>query len=243
MADMAEISSAAPRRARKERSRRDLLIGGAAAVGATALAGTSPAAAQSSTDDEYLWWMNKTGFDVPSDTWTPVPWDWYLLNTTAFTPHTDGYSCVMPSSAGGIYALVANIAWDNAFGPDGSPIAPPIHRKLARIPQVGMSGSGWDLVPTTAAATEVFYHPDLASRGDQHRLSDGTFGYQQQQVYIQCGYSTTMPAQRIWIEVYQNSGMTLRCRYDGSYAPGGGGYRQMFAVQAPSLMIGKIAEF
>jgi hypothetical protein len=128
-------------------------------------------------------------------------------------------------------------------GPDGSAIAPPTHRKLARTPQQGLHGSWWDRAAYTAASQELVYHADLALRGSQRRLADGSLGYQQQQVYIQLGWAPTSPDQRVWIEVYQDSGMPLVCRFDGTMAPETADRPPMLGLQAPSLMIAKLCEW
>lgn len=93
------------------------------------------------------------------------------------------------------------------------------------------------------AASDLTYHADLAARGDQTVLSDGSKGYQQQQVTVQAGIPLTGPVTRIWVEVYQDSGMPLACRWDGTNAPKTATRPPVIGLLAPSLMIGKLAPF
>jgi hypothetical protein len=228
-------------------SRRAVLLGATGAVGAAAtLMGLGSRAASAAHPDEpgeYIWALNGDGFTVPSDTWTKIPWPWVVLNTTTATVEADQAGWIFPAAAGGIYALVCNIAWDNALSPSNTRIAPPTHRKLARIIQQGLTGSVWNQAAYTASSTDLTYHADLALLGDQDVLSDGSKGYQQQQVYIQFGYEPSQGDQRFWIEVYQNSGVPLACRFDGTSAPATAGRPLMIGLQAPSLMIIKLSSW
>ena len=223
-------------------SRRSLLFGGAAAGAGAAL--TRIPAAGAATSGLYFWALNLGDVVVPSDTWTKVPWDREMLNTTTVRRlPTDNTTWLFPAAAAGIYAIVANIAWDNARSPSGATISPPTHRKLARIPQQAVANPQNNEPAWTASQSDVTYHADLALRGDQGLLSDGSKGYQEQQVYIQAGYALTQPDQRIWIEVYQDSGMPLALRFDGTLAPKTATRPPMFGIQAPSLMVEKLCEF
>jgi hypothetical protein len=227
-------------------ARRAVLLGATGLAGGAAVRmmglGSGVARAASAADPgEYIWALNGDGFTVPSDTWTKVPWPWVVLNTTTATVEADQAGWIFPAEAGGIYALVCNIAWDNAMSPSHGPIAPPTHRKLARFIQQGLTGSAWNQAAYTAASTDLTYHADLALRGDQGLLADGSKGYQQQQVYIQFGYEPSQGDQRCWIEVYQNSGRPLACRFDGTTAPAASGRPMMIGVQAPSLMVIKLS--
>ena len=96
-------------------------------------------------------------------------------------------------------AILCNIAWDNARSPAGEPIAPRTHRKLARIPQQNTGDPQLDQPVNLGSATDLTYHADLALLDDQGSLSDGSKGYQQQQVYIQTGISPHLPDQRTWL--------------------------------------------
>jgi hypothetical protein len=191
----------------------------------------------------YLWGLNPNGFAVPSDTWVRVTWPLIPLNTTTVTIDPDGVIVFPHITAQGIWAIVANIAWDNAFGPNGAPIAPPTHRKLARIPQQDKGTPQVSKPVYAAACTDITYHADLALRGSQDHLSDGTKGYQQQQVYVQTGARVDHPDQRVWIEVYQDSGQTLMVRFDGSWTPGTPTKAPIINYQAPSLMIVKVCDY
>jgi hypothetical protein len=225
-------------------ARRAVLLGATGVVGAAATMmglGSGVAGAHPDEPGEYIWALNGARFTVPSDTWTKIPWPWVVLNTTTATVEANKTGWIFPAAAGGIYALVCNIAWDNAISPSNAPLTPSTHRKLARIIQQGLTGSTWNQAGYTAASTDLTYHADLALRGDQKLLSDGSKGYQQQQVYIQCGYEPSQGDQRFWIEVYQNSGQPLACRFDGTSAPATPGRPVMIGLQAPSLMIIKLS--
>ena len=188
--------------------------------------------------------MDFDGVVVPSDTWTPITWPAVLINSTPAFLDPDGFTWVFPSGATpAIWGILVNLAWDNAISPDGNPISPPAHRKLVRIPQADAGDPQKSQPAMTAASTEVMYHPDVAARGDQLYLSDGTRGYQQQQVYIQAGMDPSRPDQRVWIEVYQNSGMPLKVAFDGSYAPETLTRPVVYAAQSPSLMVAYLVAF
>jgi hypothetical protein len=61
-------------------------------------------------------------------------------------------------------------------------------------------------------------------------------------VYIQAGMAPALPDQRFWIEVYQDSGQPLQCRYDGTVAPATQTRPQMVGLQAPSFMAAKLCD-
>jgi hypothetical protein len=229
------------------------LIGGAAATFAVLQADGDTESARASTagepraaakPNEYIWAINPNGVVVPSDTWTKIPWPKLLLNTSPARLDDDGATWVFPvATTAGIHAILCNIAWDNARSPDGAPIAPRTHRKLARIPQQDTGDPQIDQPINLGSATDLTYHADLALLGDQETLSDGSKGFQQQQVYIQTGISPHVPDQRTWVEVYQNSGQPLVCRWDGSSAPKTADQPQIIGLQAPSLMVAKLCDF
>ena len=231
-------------------TRRSVLIGGAAIAGGAAavVGGTAAAVAGLDSDSprpgEYIWAVNPSGVTVPSDTWTKIPWPKLLLNTSKAHLESDHATWVFPvARAAGIYAILCNLAWDNARSPSGEPIAPPTHRKLARIPQQNVGHPQIDQPVNLGSCTDLLYHADLALRGDQEMLSDGSKGYQQQQVYIQTGIARDVPDQRTWVEVYQNSGQPLVCRFDGSSAPKTATHPAIVGLQAPSLMVAKLCDF
>jgi hypothetical protein len=237
-------------------TRRSVLIGGAAILGGAAAtfavvqagdhtdearADQSSAASQ---HGEYIWAINPAGVVVPSSTWTKIPWPKVLLNTTKVHLDEDGATWIFPvASTAGIHAILCNIAWDNARSPAGDPITPRTHRKLARIPQQNTGHPQNDQPVNLGSSTDLTYHADLALLDDQGSLSDGSKGYQQQQVYIQTGISPHLPDQRTWVEVYQNSGQPLVCRWDGSAAPKTATRPPIVGIQAPSLMVAKLCDF
>jgi hypothetical protein len=234
-------------------SRRNLLTkaaAGAAGAGAMAVgfgAAASPAGAipGQGNPDLAIWGMNFDGVVVPSDRWTPIPWPNVLLNSSPARLADDGYTWIYPKGdAAGIWGILVNLAWDNALSPSGDPIAPPTHRKLVRIPQADTGVPQRNFPACTAASTEVVYHADLAKMGDQLWLSDGTRGYQQQQVYIQAGMDPARTDQRVWIEVYQNSGMDLKVAFDGNwFAQPTADRLGMWALQSPSMMVAYLTDF
>ena len=189
----------------------------------------------------YIWALNTAGFTVPPNVWTRVPWPQVVINhTPTFVEPSNPANWIFPTAtAHGVWAFVANIAWDNARSPSGVPIQPVTHRKQARIPQQSAIPNG---VAYLGAATEVTYHADLALRGSQAGFSDGTKGYQQQQVYIQAGLPGVGDNQRFWIEVYQDSGQPLQCRFDGSSVPATLTRPATIGFQAPSLMIERLCD-
>jgi hypothetical protein len=225
-------------------TRRRFMRGSGAAFGAAFAARTSIGAAAATSSGLYIWAIGTTDIVVPSHTWTRVTLPSVVLNTTTAHLDVDKATWIFPTaSASGNYAMVCNLAWDNAFGPDGLPIVPPIHRKLAQIVQQGVG------VPQTkqlacpiAAAPELFWHPDLALIGDNGTLSDGRRGYQQTQVYVQTGVQAKGADQRVWVEVYQSSGLPLVCRWDGSRMPGTATTPPMMSLQAPSFMVAKLCD-
>jgi len=182
---------------------------------------------------------------VPSDRWTTIPWSDVLLNSSPAVLDDDGFTWIYPKgTAAGIWGILLNLAWDNALSPAGDPIAPPTHRKLVRIPQADTGVPQSNYHGVTAASTEVVYHADLAKQGDQLWLSDGTRGYQQQQVYIQAGMDPARTDQRVWVEVYQNSGMDLKVAFDGDwFAPRTATRPGMWALQSPSMMVAYLTDF
>ena len=93
------------------------------------------------------------------------------------------------------------------------------------------------------AASDLTCHADLAARHDQALLSDGSKGYQQQQVTVQAGIPLTGTVTCIWVEVYQDSGMRLACRWDVTSAPRTATRPPAAGLLAPSIMIGKLAPF
>ena len=240
-------------------TRRSVLIGGAAVLGGAAAtfavvqagdhgeqARADPAGGTggASQRGEYIWAINPHGVVVPSNTWTKIPWPKVLLNTTKVHLDEDGATWIFPvASTAGIHAILCNIAWDNARSPNGDPITPRTHRKLARIPQQNTGQPQIDQPVNLGAATDLTYHADLALLDDQGSLSDGSKGYQQQQVYIQTGISPKLPDQRTWVEVYQNSGQPLVCRWDGSSSPRTATRPPIVGIQAPSLMVAKLCDF
>lgn len=247
-----------------EPTRRSVLFGGAAIVGgaAASLAGMQAVGA-AAAGGMYIWAVNTAGVVVPSDTWTKIRWPRVVLNSTAAEPDTvkmpwphvpykttgihrddDGATWIFPvPSTSGIYAMLCNVAWDNARAPSGAPISPPAHRKLARILQQNTGFPQNDQTAYLGASTELTYTPELALRRSQRVLSDGTMGYQQQQVYVQAGIALDIADQRTWVEVYQDSGQPLMCRWDGSTAPKTGTRPPIVGLQAPSLMIAKVCDF
>jgi hypothetical protein len=222
-------------------SRRSILTGGAIGASAVLFAGAAPAAALSNSLD--IWAINPRGLTVPSDEWTVIPWPRVLLNDTPVHLDTDGATWLFPPSPNAIYTILVNIAWDNARSPAGKSIRPPTHRKLMRILQQGTGTPQIDQPAYIGAASDLTYHSDLAARGDQDLLSDGSKGYQQQQVTVQAGIPQSGTAARIWVEVYQDSGMRLACRWDGTSAPKTASRPPVVGLLAPSIMIGKLAPF
>jgi hypothetical protein len=231
-------------------SRRAMLAGGLGFAGAAALAacGSSkaeaPPVAAKQAHGLYAWAVNTKGLVVPHATWTKMTYDQTLLNTTSAHLDSDGATWIFPTAtASGIWGVLLNVAWDNAVSPKGERIAPKTHRKLARFLQqnVGTPQIGQEAI--TGASGDLTYHADLAQLGDQGHLSDGSKGYQQQQVNIQLGVQRSGPAQRTWFEVYQDSGQSLVCRFDGSRVPQTGDRPRLSGLQAPSLMIAKMCDF
>ena len=226
--------------------RRSVLMGGAALFGAAVAThyGTgTAAAAPAATGNEYFWAINSAGLTVPSDQWIKISWPQIVTNTSKGRLASDKTTWIFPvPAASGIYQVLCNVAWDNAFGPEGSPISPPTHRKLLRIVQQDTGTPQANQLIYLGSASESLYHVDLALRNDQNVLSDGTKGYQQQQVFIQMGIALGLPDQRTWVEVYQDSGQPLVCRFDGSSAPKVGTRAPIVGLQAPSLMVGKVCD-
>jgi hypothetical protein len=232
--DVGEPSGAGPTR------RSVLLAGGAAFGGAAAALIAGSTVANAATSGEYAWAANKVGLTVPHATWTKIPWPHMLLNTTAAHVAIDGATWIFPvPAAAGIYSLLCNVAWDNARSPANKAIAPVTHRKLARIVQqeVGVNQTAF-----VGACSDLTYHADLAARGDRGTLADGSKGYQQQQVFVQAGIAPDS-AQRTWVEVYQDSGQPLACRFDGSSAAMTATRPRVLGLLAPSLMIAKLCDF
>lgn len=226
-------------------SRRKFLHAGAGAAGTAALAGVAraqPAAAATSGMGISAWAMNTLGFAVPHAVWTKVPFDKVMANNSPARLTADRATWLFPTAtAQGLWSVLFNVAWDNAVGPLGRPIAPKTHRKLARIVQQNV-GVPQKAQPVIAGSTDDrTYHADLAKLGDQGVLSDGSKGYQQQQVLMQLGVIHSGPDQRVWVEVYQNSGQSLMCRFDGTRAPATSTRAAVVGVQAPSLMLAKFS--
>jgi hypothetical protein len=192
-----------------------------------------------------IWALNNEGFVVPSDGWTKVPWNTIVLNNTPAHLDADDATWIFPiATTAGLWVMLCNVAWDNAKSPDGDSISPATHRKLMRIVQQNAGRPQGDEVAYTGAASEVLYHNDLARLGDQGVLSDGSKGYQQQQVTVQAGFSPEVGTdQRTWVEVYQDSGEPLVCRFDGSSAPKMGDRPRLVGLLAPSIMFGKLCDW
>jgi hypothetical protein len=231
-------------------TRRAVLLGGAAIAGGAVAGGGGVAALGSgdsgsaSTHRQYVWALNPDGLEVPSDTWVKMPWPKIALNTAPIHLDSDRCTWVFPvAKTAGIWAILCNIAWDNARSPTGAAIRPVTHRKLARIPQQNVGSPQIGQPVNLGASTDLTYHADLALLRDQEVLADGSKGYQQQQVYIQTGVAPDLPDQRTWIEVYQNSGQPLMCRWDGSSVSQRADNAAIVGLQAPSLMIGKLCDF
>lgn len=231
-------------------TRRSVLLGGVAIAGGTAavvggaMATLDGSASGTSTRRQYTWALNPGGLMVPSDVWIKMPWPRLALNTAPIRLDSDKATWIFPAAtASGIWAILCNIAWDNARSPTGAVISPDTHRKLARIPQQSAGTPQIDQPVNLGASTDVTYHADLVLRHDQDVLSDGSKGYQQQQVYIQTGVPSHGPDSRTWVEVYQDSGQPLMCRFDGSSVPKTGDHAAIVGLQAPSLMIGKLCDF
>ena len=93
------------------------------------------------------------------------------------------------------------------------------------------------------AASDLTYNADLAALGDQMVLSDGSKGYQQQQVTVQAAVPLNATVARIWVEAYQDSGLPLACRWDGASTPKTATRPPVVGLLAPSIMIGKLAPF
>lgn len=222
-------------------SRRSILTGGAIGASAALLAGVAPAAASSNSLD--IWALNPRGVTVPSDQWTVIPWPRVVLNDTEVHLDTDQATWLFPPGPNAIYTILANVAWDNARSPAGKPIRPPTHRKLIRILQQGTGTPQIDQPAYIGAASDLTYDAELAARGDQIVLSDGSKGYQQQQVTVQAGVPLTGAVTRIWVEVYQNSGIRLACRWDNTSAPKTATRPPVVGLVAPSIMIGKLVPF
>lgn len=217
---------------------------GAASAALYACSGSTAAPAAAPPGNRLdIWAVNPDGLTVPSDRWTIVPWPKVVLNTTDVHTAADKATWLFPAGPDAIYTILANVAWDNALSPGGKKIRPRTHRKLMRIMQQGTGTRQLKQVAYSGAASEAVYHADLALLGDQELLSDGTKGYQQQQVTVQAGIPPKGAVTRIWVEVYQNSGMSLRCAWDGSNAPGTATRPPVVGLLAPSLMIGKLAPF
>ncbi len=165
--------------------------------------------------------INPRGITVPSDQWTVIPWPRVLLNDTPVRLDTDHTTWLFPPGPNEIYTILANIAWDNARSPSGKTIKPPTHRKLIRILQQGTGTPQIDRPAYIDAASDLTYNADLAALGDQMVLSHGSKGYQQQQVTVQAAVPLNATVARIWVEAYQDSGMPLACRWDGTSTPNG----------------------
>ncbi len=224
-------------------SRREVLLGGMAAAGAGVAVMSGAPAAAALTSGQYIWGLNPNGVVVPNKTWTVMPWPVVFLNTTTVHVDPDGATWIFPAaSATGIWATLANIVWDNSRSSTGAVINPPTHRKLARILQQDTGTPQLSKSAATGASTDLTYHSDLAALGDEHLLADGSLGLQQQQVYVQLGVGPSRPDQRVWLEVYQNSGQPLFCRWDGSSAPGTATHPPVSGFQAPSFMVAKICD-
>ncbi len=223
-------------------TRRSILKGGAFATAAMAIGGSAPATAETANRLD-IWAANPDGLTVPTDRWTLVPWPKTLINDTDVRLDSDGASWLFPPGPEGIFAILANLAWDNAISPSGQAIRPPTHRKLARIMQQGVGVPQLDQIAYSGGASEVVYVADLALRGSQRLLSDGSRGYQQQQVSVQAGMPARGGVSRVWVEVYQDSGMSIACRWDGTNAPRSATRPPVVGLLAPSLMIGKLAPF
>jgi hypothetical protein len=236
-------------------SRRSLLLGGGAvAGGAIVMAGCSAAperaasttagANASTAKGMYIWALNPKNLIVPNATWTKLPWPTTALNSTDAHVDTDGATWIFPvPTASGIWSMLCNVAWDNAHGPHGAAINPPTHRKLVRILQQSAGTPQNAQLAYVGAASDLTYHADLAARGDQARLADGSLGYQQQQVFVQAGFANKGPDQRTWVEVYQDSGQPLVCRADGSNVPATDTRPPLTGWLAPSLMFAKMCDF
>jgi hypothetical protein len=240
-------------------TRRSFLFGGAAFVTGTAIGSAATAVTRTGADDaaersasqgtsakhgDYIWAVNPDGVLVPSDTWTKIPWPKTLLNT--MNVHLDREKAIwtfpVPSMSG-IFAILCNVAWDNAYSPTGEPIRPPTHRKFARIPQQDVGRPQNEQPVNLGASTELLYHADLAARRGQDVLADGSKAFQQQQVYIQTGVASDGKDQRTWVEVYQDSGQPLMCRWDGSSVQKTATFPPIVGLQAPSLMVAKLCDF
>src|SRR5262245_54494133 len=139
--------------------------------------------------------------------------------------------------------VLANVAWDNHRSPSGATFAPgelPTHRKLARMPQQDVGSPQLAQTAITGSQSEVVY---VAGMPENDVLADGSRGFQEQQVFIQAGMRQGFPDQRFWVEVYQNSGVPLRCAFDGSSAPPTATRPRLLAWQAPSFMAVKVTDF
>ncbi len=223
-------------------TRRSLLAGG---VAVTALACSKQSSAKTETPHgEYVWALKTKDIVVRHATWTPITYDKIVLNTTNARLDTDQATWIFPTvNAQGMWAILLDISWDNAKSPEGHPIRPKTHRKLARIPQQSVATNQLDEPAYPVASTDLTYHADLAELDDQDLLADGSKGFQQQQVYVQTGVQRTGADQRVWVEVYQNSGQPLAIRFDGSHAPRTADRPPIVGLQAPSLMMAKVCDF
>jgi hypothetical protein len=227
-------------------SRRGLFASGVGAVGVAALSSFEPLGAAGTgtpPSGPYIWALDTSELLVPHATWTPVTYNLLACNTTGARLEPDLATWIFPTaSAAGIWGIIFEIAWDNATGPSGEPIHPRTHRKLARILQQDVGASPVDGIAYSIASTEVTYHADLAQLDGRAVLADGAKGYQQQQVAVQSGVGRTGPDQRMWVEVYQDSGEPLMCRFDGTDTPQTATRPRIVGIQAPSLMIAKFLD-
>tara|TARA_B110000503_G_scaffold140270_1_gene230673 strand:- start:1235 stop:1912 length:678 start_codon:yes stop_codon:yes gene_type:complete len=222
-------------------SKRHLLASGGLLLGGAAL---MPNTASAALKPDYIWALTKFDQVIPSDEWVILKWDFFPLNTTNAIIDDAQEALVFNSPAdSGMWAIVCNIAWDNALDIKEKAITPPTHRKLARIVMQDVGKPQIDQPAHAMGSTDLTYHSDLALLGDQDFLADGSNGYQQQQVYVQTGFGPDSPSQRFYVEVYQNSGQDIVCRFDGGGGPQTETRSQMVAWQAPSWMLAKISEF
>lgn len=203
----------------------------AGTTGPSWLALSSPAQAQA-LSGSYIWGLHTGSVEVPSHTWTIVPWPFVVLNTTTVTVTPEGVWVFSAETANGIWAIVANVSWDN-------PPNVPAHRKLVRVPQQDVGTPQINQPAFIGAQTEL-WTPEGFSTAN---LADGSKGYQEQQVYIQSGVRPGFADQRIWIEAYQDSGVSLTIRFDGSNAPKTKDRPQIVGFQAPSFMAARMCDF